>query len=517
MSQTVVSSQLVPGAKFLDKYLVDRLLGEGGMGIVFAATHVELQDRVAIKLLRPEATGNSEIVTRFLREARAAAKLRSENVVRVYDVGRLDSGEPYMVMELLDGNDLASGPLGPALPVDEAVDYVIQACDAMIVAHELGMVHRDLKPANLFLTVDRHGVPVVKVLDFGISKLKQSGPLDGALTHESAVMGSPLYMSPEQVRSAKTVDARADIWSLGTILYELITGRTPFEGETLGAILSAVAVDTPPPMASLRPDVPPGLEAIVTSCLEKDPAHRFQTAADLQTALLPFGSLRSQAKMALRGSVMPPTQVVVSSAPPGPLVSGSSLPPPPAVAQTNTTWADTASGSRPAAQAPPQSGKRRSGMGVLAAVAILLVGGGGLAVWISAPFTATVSSTTAVASEQLSAAPSVPVEEASGAEPPAPTPALSASTDPSASPASARSQVAPPAPRVARPTSSPAAPARTVDGEPSTSTPPTPAPATVVPPVAARPVAAPPVAAPPKAVPAPPRNDSSSPLDIDFK
>jgi serine/threonine-protein kinase len=300
------------GQVLLGKYRIDRVLGQGGMGIVLGATHVELEHRVAIKLLLPNLPGSELIEARFLREAQALASLRSEHVVRVFDVGRLENGCPYMVMEWLEGRDLSSGPMGPSLPIEEAVDYVVQACDAMIVAHHRNLVHRDLKPANLFLVHDEHGDPKIKVLDFGISKLNHSGTRSLALTDANGVMGSPLYMSPEQVRSAKDVDCRADIWSLGTILFELISGEPPFGGESLGAVFLALANQPPEPLRNKRPDVPPALETVILRCLEKDPNARFQSALDLQRALLPFASLRSQAKIAMRSSSAPPRLVSTS-------------------------------------------------------------------------------------------------------------------------------------------------------------------------------------------------------------
>lgn len=364
MTQGFTQGSLQPGTIVLGKYRVDHPLGEGGMGFVVAATHVELMDRVAIKVLRPEYSHSSELVARFIREARAAASLRSEHVVRVFDVGRLDTGLPYMVMELLEGRDLGSGPRGEDLPIEEAVDYVIQTCDAMAAAHGRGMVHRDLKPANLFLALDEHGAPTVKVLDFGISKLKQAGANEVTLTAVRGVMGSPLYMSPEQVRSARDVDQRADIWSLGTILYELISGRSPFDGESVGAVFLAIAGEEPVSLSQLRSDVPAGLDAIVARCLRKDPAGRFQTARELQASLLPFGSERSRARVMARHSVRPGS--AASSAPP--LRTGARTP----AGGTGTAWVDGAIASR--------SARKAGGTRVAVAVAVVGALGGAAAV-----------------------------------------------------------------------------------------------------------------------------------------
>src|SRR4051812_480796 len=204
------------------KYRVDRVLGAGGMGMVVAATHLQLDERIAIKFLLPEALRNPEAVARFGREAKAAVKIRGEHVARVIDVGSFENGAPYMVMEHLDGRDLSSfiHERG-AMPMSDAVDAVLQACEALAEAHALGIVHRDLKPANLFLTRRPDGTPSIKVLDFGISKLTAPGA-DHSMTKTSAVMGSPLYMSPEQMTASRGVDARTDIWALGVVLYELL-------------------------------------------------------------------------------------------------------------------------------------------------------------------------------------------------------------------------------------------------------------------------------------------------------
>jgi serine/threonine protein kinase len=280
------------GDRIAGKYVVERVVKRGGMGVVLAARHEELSQTVAIKVLLPELSGDASMVARFLREGRAASALRSDHVVRVYDVGRLEGGTPYLVMELLRGNDLdrivkKNGPL----PWPEAVAYVMQVCEALVEAHALGIVHRDLKPSNLFLADLPSGVTTVKVLDFGISK---AGGLDAALneahaiTTTEAVLGSPTFMAPEQLKSAKYVDARADIWSLGLVLYFLIAGKLAFDAETLGSYLVKILQEPAIPLRSFRPDVSEELAAIIHRCLEKDPAHRFATATDFRAALAPF-------------------------------------------------------------------------------------------------------------------------------------------------------------------------------------------------------------------------------------
>jgi serine/threonine protein kinase len=271
------------------KYRVDRVLGVGGMGVVVAATHLQLDQRVALKFMLPEALAQTTLVERFAREARAAARLRSDNVARVLDVGTLESGSPYMVMEYLDGNDLATViEQHGRMPIEMAVDCVLQACDAIAEAHSVGIVHRDLKPRNLFLTTRNDGSPLVKVLDFGISK--HAVPGDMSLTRSTEVIGSPNYMSPEQLKSAREVDARSDIWALGVILYELLTGQVPFVAESVAQLVALVLMDMPRPIESLRADVPAELKRAIARCLEKDPALRFASIAEFALALEPFAA-----------------------------------------------------------------------------------------------------------------------------------------------------------------------------------------------------------------------------------
>ena len=270
------------------KYEALRVLGAGGMGVVVAARHIHLDQKVALKFLLPESLAKPKVVARFEREARAVVKLKGEHVARVLDVGKMDTGAPYIVMEFLEGMDLAHLlEKNGRLPIDEAADYVLQACEALAEAHALRIVHRDLKPGNLFLTRRVDGRQHVKVLDFGISKL-EGVEENLSLTQTSEVVGSPKYMAPEQLRGAKFADARSDIWSLGIILYELITANVPFDAETLAHLCAVVISDPPRPVRELLPDVPSGIEAIILRCLDKDPAKRFQNVADFARALEPF-------------------------------------------------------------------------------------------------------------------------------------------------------------------------------------------------------------------------------------
>jgi eukaryotic-like serine/threonine-protein kinase len=273
------------------KFRIERVLGVGGMGMVVSAMHIHLDERVAIKFLLPEALANAEAVARFGREARAAVKIKSEHVARVIDVGALETGAPYMVMELLRGNDLSvvireQG----ALPVHVAVQYVLQACEALAEAHAIGIVHRDLKPANLFLTARADGSPCIKVLDFGISKVASvsgSGS-DMGMTRTQAIMGSPLYMSPEQMASSRDVDQRADVWAIGCVLYELMTGRVPFEAETMPQLCTLILHQEPPHPRSVRAEVPDGLAEAILRCLRKDRTQRYPNVAALAMDLAGF-------------------------------------------------------------------------------------------------------------------------------------------------------------------------------------------------------------------------------------
>ena len=275
-----------------DKYRIERILGEGGMGHVYSAIHEQLGLRVAIKILSPTLCQSDDAVRRFSREARASVRIQSEHVARVLDVGQLESGAPYMVMEFLSGNDLAHElKQRGSLPIQEAVQYVLQASEAVAEAHALGVIHRDLKPANLFLTRRPDNTPLVKVLDFGIAKA--IAPEQGAfepspsLTATHSFLGSPAYMSPEQVRTPKAVDSRSDIWSLGTILYELLMGELPFRGSNALDLLAAVASDPMPSVRQRRPDVSPELEAVIAKCLEKKPNDRYDSVASFAQALAP--------------------------------------------------------------------------------------------------------------------------------------------------------------------------------------------------------------------------------------
>jgi serine/threonine-protein kinase len=272
------------------KYRVDRVLGVGGMGAVLGAIHVELGQRVAIKVLLPGSTRDSDAVPRFLSEARAAARIQSEHVVRTFDIDRLPSGAPYIVMEQLDGEslgDLAARAWPLAVP--EALALFLQACLGVAEAHARGIVHRDLKPSNLFVTRRSDGTPLVKVLDFGIVKaLHPDERFVRAETTTASIMGTPQYMSPEQIRSSRSVDRRTDVWSLGVVLFEILAGTRPFDGATASEICAQIAADPPIPLRVCRPDLPAELDAVVLRCLAKERGRRFQSIGELAKAILPL-------------------------------------------------------------------------------------------------------------------------------------------------------------------------------------------------------------------------------------
>lgn len=287
-SDPLAGTGLRLGDVILEKFRIERVLGIGGMGLVLEATHLGLDQRVAIKLLSSTSLANPAVVARFQLEAQAAAKLKSDHVVRVMDVGTLPSGAPYMVMEHLLGRDLESLLRTDGVPpVEVAVDWLLQACEAIAEAHARGMIHRDLKPSNLFLAEQTSGPPRIKLLDFGITKDQAKAELN--LTGGEAAIGSPRYMSPEQLRTARDVDLRSDLWSLGVVLYQLLSNAVPFDATTVQSLGAQIAVEDPVPLRRHRPEVPVALEAIIARCLEKDRALRVATAAELAALLVPFG------------------------------------------------------------------------------------------------------------------------------------------------------------------------------------------------------------------------------------
>jgi serine/threonine-protein kinase len=272
------------------KYRLEKVAGEGGMGIVYAAQHLVLKQLVAVKVLLPSAASSEAVVERFSREAQAAARINSEHVARVLDAGSLDSGAPFLVMEYLEGCDLEELlELEGKLPLTDVADYMLQALEALAHAHAVGLVHRDLKPANLFLASRQDGGNVLKMLDFGISKSIDARPEDKKLTGQH-VLGSPVYMSPEQLRNAKEIDARADLWSIGVVAYELLTGKPPFDGDGVGEIFAAILEKEATPVHLVDWKLPEELSAVLAKCLARNPDDRWQNAAELARAIAPFGS-----------------------------------------------------------------------------------------------------------------------------------------------------------------------------------------------------------------------------------
>src|SRR5262245_13328350 len=280
------------------KYEVIKLIGTGGMDFVVVANHVELDEKVALKFLRTDCLANQDLVGRFSREARASVKIKSEYVARVFDVGSLPNGAPFIVMEYLEGKDLyevvhENGPL----PIKTAVEYMMEACEALAVAHAAGIVHRDIKPENLFLTKRATGIDIIKVLDFGISKVALTGSVFEStlpLVKTMMPMGSPVYMSPEQIRASNDIDPRTDIWSLGCVLFELLTGHAPFEAPSITLLTATILEQAAPLLRAQCPEAPAELEAVVGRCLEKDPNRRFQDVGELAVALYRFAPRRAR-------------------------------------------------------------------------------------------------------------------------------------------------------------------------------------------------------------------------------
>lgn len=322
-----------------ERYRVRRIIGQGGMGAVVAAEHLSLGGLVAIKFLHPKLARDAASVERFVREAKATTLIKSEHVVRVLDVGKSGAGIPFIVMELLEGQDLGRllAGYGP-LPIASAVDYVLQASEALAEAHAAGIVHRDLKPSNLWLSERSDGSPHVKVLDFGISKLTSHAPGDPKLTETQSVFGSPTYMSPEQIRSAKKVDHRTDVWALGIVLHELLTNKLPFDADTVSGVLAAISADPPVPLRQLRPDAPAGLEAAILACLQKDVNRRCQSLAELAVALAPFASPLGAISADRIGRIGVPR---LSMMPPPPATSSADFPAVSGITERNFATAST--------------------------------------------------------------------------------------------------------------------------------------------------------------------------------
>ncbi len=279
VARVAIKDALRPGSVLSGKIRIERVVGRGSMGVVFEATDLPLQRRVAVKVMAPGRANDEEARKRFLREARAAVRLSSQHVTRLIDVGELHDGTPYLVMEYLVGSTLEEVLQRDGVPpIDVAIDWVLQALDGVAAAHRAGFVHRDLKPENLFLAERPGRPPIVKVLDFGT--VKDLVTKSTKLTRTGSTMGSPAYMAPEQVR-AENIDQRVDVWAMGVTLYELVTGRLPFGGESVPQTLAAILRDAPLPLRVHRPEAPPELQAVIDRALSKDPAGRYPSATEM--------------------------------------------------------------------------------------------------------------------------------------------------------------------------------------------------------------------------------------------
>ncbi len=451
-----------PGDLLVGKYRIERMIGRGGMGIVFSADYEMLGQRVAIKLLLADIAGVPEAVARFENEARAAAQIQSEHVARVTELGTLESGVPFMVMEYLEGDDLGQvlEKRGPLAPID-AVDHALQALEAIGQAHARGIVHRDLKPANLFLAKRTDGSSIVKVLDFGISKATNAlSAASGGMTSTKAILSSPYYMSPEQLRSSRSVDARTDIWSMGVILHELLAGKVPFLGENIGELFAAILEQNAPPVRAWRPDVDPDLEQVILRCMERDPRRRFSTAAELSQALARHGSARGQiavertrtlqnavpsattnphaASVFMPQAVPPPRAPSVHTGPAANPASREVRTAVPVTPSTATTWGQTGA---------PTAGLSKAGIAavmVLASVAVLGLGGLAVLGQFRRPIaTTTVDAAGAGSLATVAAAPG-PLPEP---EPPRPAPSRVVNVAPIASVVASSAPVILPKPR----------------------------------------------------------------------
>jgi eukaryotic-like serine/threonine-protein kinase len=421
-----VHAVIKPGDVLVGKYRVERVLGAGGMGMVVAAHHIQLDEKVALKFLLSTTVHSPEAVTRFLREARAAVKIKNEHVARVTDVGQLEDGSPYIVMEYLDGSDLSQWlKQHGSLPFEQAVDFVLQACEALADAHALGIVHRDLKPANLFCVQRSDGRLSIKVLDFGISKVTTPGAAGHDMTRTNALMGSPLYMSPEQMQQSKGVDARTDIWSLGVILFELLSGRPPFTAEAVTELAIKVAVEPAPPVSVYRVDAPEGLERIIARCLEKDRGRRFQSVGELAMALQEFGP--PHARSSVERAIATLSKAGIASVAAAPLVATGPAAATGTAPQTAASWGNTAPGTA-------SSGKKIVAIGAAVALVILVVNAIILLPkWRETTATSGSPSTT-LASSAVVAAPLPPKPSATATTSTVPTPASSPTAATTAAP-----------------------------------------------------------------------------------
>ena len=448
--QRAPESTVRPGDIVGGKYRVERILGKGAMGVVVSALHLELEERRAIKLMLPSVLGDRESVERFFREARAAARLRSSHAAIIHDIGRLDSGAPFIVMEHLDGTDLkrileARGHL----PIGEAVTLLLQACEAIGEAHSLGIIHRDLKPGNLFVARSVSGEPLLKVVDFGIAKVPDRQGSQG-LTRVHTLLGTPLYMSPEQMRGASAVDARSDVWSLGAILYRMVTGETPFSGDNVPTICSAVLYDEPVAPSQRTASIPPALDAAILRCLAKDPADRFASVAEFAAAIRPFAGAQPD-QGAAAPSPPPVERRAEISRLASTFVASASAPSAPSAPQETKNSTVRGSSWTPG----PASSRTPTRSALLVAAVVIVAGVGAWFATQSSRSPASRRAPSSLAAEPVPDAASASLPSSGVQAAPAPLPEPAASAAPSASAAAPASAPSPSTP--AAPTSTPAA------------------------------------------------------------
>ncbi len=348
---------LAPGTVLAGKFRVVSRLGEGGMGSVYEIEHELTKHRRALKLLHQSMAAMPSVVERFLREASAAGRVGNPHIVETFDAGVLDTGEPYLVMEILRGEPLSGRIARGPLPIAEVVDLVGQAAAGVHAAHNAGIVHRDLKPDNLFITEGADGRPFVKILDFGISKFDQQKTGGLQLTQEGAALGTPYYMPPEQIRGEGSLDARADVYALGVILYECLSGVRPFDAETLAHLAILIHTGQPKPIAELRPDLPPGFAQLVASAMATDRGRRTPSADELRSALEQFGPVGFR------------TQIRNSPLPPPSMAPARSISPPAAPRGLSTSAAGVSLRQPAAAKSPAPVIAIAAALGLVAAAA----------------------------------------------------------------------------------------------------------------------------------------------------
>jgi serine/threonine-protein kinase len=302
------------GCVLQGRYRIKRQLGQGGMGAVYEGEHLLIGNPVAVKVLHAKHAADPAIIERFRREAQATTLIRHHHIVGVLDLGQLDDGSLYLVMEHLDGRDWSSdlSNEGPQ-PVAKVVHILSQVCDALGAAHEAGIVHRDIKPDNIFL-IRRSGDPnFVKVLDFGISKIREgAGPIEPSKTQTGTAIGTPYYMAPEQVQGKKDIDARTDIYAMGIVLFQALTGQYPFDAETYPMLVMNIVMQPVPQLSAYRPDLPRELQRVLERMVAKDRALRFSSVQDVKTALAPFAQVADRPESAL-SAPRPPLGIPLES------------------------------------------------------------------------------------------------------------------------------------------------------------------------------------------------------------